>query len=75
MGDQSCEQLRLNRNAFYAWLGYPFKSADLKAHFSKKPWYKENPDFDINKLSKKNLEVLSKASKIIGALEKERDCR
>ncbi len=75
MDGQSCERLRQNRNAFYAWLGYPFKNADLKAYFSKKPWYQENASFDFSKLSKTNQEVLSKAAKIIGTIEKENGCR
>lgn len=33
-------QLRILRNEIYARHGYIFKSADLKAHFSKYPWYK-----------------------------------
>ena len=73
--EESCDRLRLNRNAYFAWLGYPFKSADLKDHFSKMPWYKENPGFDVSKLSKTNQEVLSKISKIYGALEKKKGCR
>lgn len=33
-------QLRILRNEIYARHGYIFKSADLKAYFSKYPWYK-----------------------------------
>jgi len=33
-------QLRILRNEIYARHGYIFKSADLKAHFSRYPWYK-----------------------------------
>ena len=34
------ELLRIMRNEIYARHGYVFSSADLKAYFSKQPWYK-----------------------------------
>ncbi len=70
-----CEDLRLMRNAYYAWYGYPFQSPDLKAHFSKMFWYKENPNFDIKNLSKVSQDLLMTSSKIIRAREQKKGCR
>ena len=71
----SCEELRLLRNGYYAVLGYPFKSADLKAHFGKLSWYKENPQFDTKKLPKTQQEWLAEMVRPIAAAEKAQGCK
>ncbi len=71
----SCEELRLLRNGYYAILGYPFKSADLKAHFGKKAWYKENPQFDAKKLPKTQQDWLAEMVRPIAAAEKAQGCK
>lgn len=39
MASLSKTELRLMRNEIFARHGYIFKSADLRNHFSKQPWY------------------------------------
>ena len=41
----SPDQLRRSRNRVYAYYGYRFKSADLRAHFGSEWWYLEDPGF------------------------------
>ena len=45
------KQLRIRRNEVYARKGRPFKSADLRAYFFAKPWYKPDPNFHSSRLS------------------------
>ncbi len=75
VGEKSCEQLRILRNSVYAWYGYPFKSADLKAYFSKKSWYTEDPKFDIKKLSPMAQRYISEFTKELLEDEKANGCR
>ena len=74
-GEESCDKLRLNRNTYYAWYGYPFKTADLKAYFGKQWWYKEDPNFDVKKLSTTQQQILAKTSKFFKAIEVKKGCR
>lgn len=58
------EKLRYIRNAVYALHGYDFKDPELKAFFSKFPWYKIDPDFMESRLSdleKRNIEFIARA--------------
>ena len=71
----SCKDLRIARNNDYAWYGYPFKSADLKRHYKKQWWYKEDPDFDLSKLSKEAQEAIIRHAKMFSELEKKKRCR
>ena len=71
----SCETLRLQRNGFYAFLGYPFTSGDLKTHFEKQPWYKADPGFDPKKLTQPQKNWLNAMVKPIIAVEKEKGCK
>ncbi len=73
--DQSCKSLRQGRNAYYAWFGYPFKSADLKAYFGKQWWYKEDPNFDIKKLPAAQQELIGLFAKYYKQLEKKNGCK
>lgn len=56
------EQLRSAQNEIYARHGYPFKNPDLKAHFSKIPWYKERAEFsekDFSWLEQRNIQIMN----------------
>ncbi len=72
--DPTCKDLRIARNRYYAWYGYPFKSADLKDYFKKQWWYQEDPNFDVKKLSTEAQEILGSSVRAINALEKEKGC-
>ena len=53
--------VRLMRNEIYARRGYVFNSADLKAYFSKQPWYKplnNNAAVKLNAIEELNVELL-----------------
>jgi len=57
------EQLRILRNSIYATNGYSFRSTDLQVYFSKKNWYKVNPNFSERSFfenEKINLDNISK---------------
>ena len=71
----SCETLRLQRNGFYAFLGYPFTSGDLKTHFEKQSWYKADPGFDPMKLTQPQKNWLNAMVKPIIAVEQEKGCK
>lgn len=71
----SCEELRILRNSYYSLFGYPFKSEDLKAHFAKQPWYKENTEFDIKKLPRSEQQWLNEQIKPVQAQEKAKKCK
>ncbi len=73
--DGSCKELRILRNALYAWFGYSFKNADLKKHFEKQWWYKADPGFDLQKLSDLDRRALTGAAKVVKAAEKEKACK
>ncbi len=66
VGMWDAAQLRVMRNTIYAAYGYAFKSADLKAHFAKKPWYRPREDFDPAWLPAPHLERVA----LIKSLEK-----
>lgn len=53
------EELRIARNTIYAKYGRVFKSADLKAHFAKQPWYKENPRFKESDLKEGDQRIVN----------------
>jgi len=53
------EQYRYVRNLIYARHGYIFKSSDLMEAFNQFVWYKPNPDFSDNMLSKKEKDYVS----------------
>ena len=61
--EETCKDIRIQNHIYRAWFGYPFKSADLKAFFKKQWWYRENPDFDLEKLPKyaRNLIITEEA--------------
>jgi len=53
--------IRLMRNEIYARHGYVFSSADLKAYFSKQPWYKplnNNAAVKLNAIETLNIDLL-----------------
>lgn len=53
--------IRIMRNEIYARRGYVFNSADLKAYFSKQPWYKplnNNAAVKLNAIEELNVELL-----------------
>ena len=53
--------LRIMRNEIYARHGYVFNSADLKAYFSKQPWYKplnNNNAVKLNPIENLNVELI-----------------
>ncbi len=55
------ELIRIMRNEIYARKGYVFSSADLKAYFSKQPWYKplnNNAAVQLNDIETLNVEIL-----------------
>lgn len=57
----SSDLIRIMRNEIYARRGYVFNSADLKAYFSKQPWYKplnNNNAVKLNAIESLNIELL-----------------
>ena len=73
--EETCRKLRMMRNTYYAWYGYPFRSADLREYFKKQWWYKEDPNFDVKKLPAKAQSILGYTSKAYKKLEKEHQCK
>lgn len=71
----SCNDLRIIRNTYYAILGYPFKNAELKAHFGKQPWYKPNPEFDLKKMPARQRDWLKSKLGDVRDIQKRRGCR
>lgn len=57
-------QLRILRNYFYALQGYSFKSADLKAFFSRFFWYRPDP-----KLKASDIRFSPGQKKLIGLIQ------
>jgi hypothetical protein len=50
--------LRLMRNEIFARYGRPFGSEDLHQYFTKKSWYKVNPDYSdelLNEIDRQNI--------------------
>lgn len=63
--DMSKQQLALARNEIYARHGRKFKMAEFRDYFSKKAWYKENPNYNydnegsnLNSIEAKNVVLL-----------------
>jgi len=53
--------LRLMRNEIFARYGRPFASEDLHQYFTKKSWYKVNPDYSdelLNEVDRKNILII-----------------
>jgi len=53
--------LRLMRNEIFARYGRPFSSEDLHQYFTKKSWYKVNPDYSdevLNEIDRQNILLL-----------------
>ncbi len=64
----SKEQLALARNEIYARHGRKFQMAEFKNYFSKKSWYKENPNYNydnegsnLNEIESQNVAFLLSA--------------
>lgn len=58
------EDLRLLRNEIYARRGRIYKTKDLNDYFSEQPWYKPDPNYNDNLLSKierDNLKIIKDA--------------
>ena len=47
----SKEQLRILRNAIFAYHRYQFRSADLAEHFAATYWYRPDPDYTEARLN------------------------
>ena len=59
--ERSPEELRLMRNAIYARAGREFKDADLRAYFSKQPWYRPTATpAKLSAVDEKNLARIKK---------------
>lgn len=52
--------LRILRNEVYALHGYVFKSKDLQDHFAKEWWYRPDPSFKADRLTKEQREFVRK---------------
>lgn len=62
-------QLRLMRNAIYAKHGRTFNSVDLQSLWECYTWYKPNPDYTddmLTKTDKKNIKLIQEQEKITG---------
>ncbi len=67
----TCHSYDELRNTIYAWYGYPFTSAEWKAHFAKEPWYTADPTFTDTRMSaaaRRNIALLKSKA------EQKRDC-
>ena len=67
--DMTPAQLRLMRNAIYARHGRVFTSVDLQSLWECYTWYKPNPDYNDNMLTKtdkKNLKLIQDMEKVTG---------
>ena len=67
--DLTPAQLRLMRNAIYARHGRVFTSVDLQSLWECYTWYKPNPDYNDNMLTKtdkKNLKLIQDMEKVTG---------
>ncbi|MBP5450872.1 MAG: YARHG domain-containing protein [Treponema sp.] len=70
--DLTPAQLRLMRNAIYARHGRIFNSVDLQSLWECYTWYKPNPDYNDNMLTKtdkKNLKLIQDIEKVTGTYE------
>ncbi|NLY76427.1 MAG: YARHG domain-containing protein [Firmicutes bacterium] len=56
------KELRIFRNAIYAWHGYKFKDKELYDYFSKHIWYfpENNEDIQLTDVQKRNVDLLMK---------------
>lgn len=67
-----CEDLRILRNAIYAYHGYIFTSKDLKRYFSQFAWYdpitsNQNRVYSsFSKIEKYNIELIQKRERQLG---------
>lgn len=55
------EELRILRNAIYAWHGYKFADPELTDYFSRQPWYfaeEENQNIQLTEVQRKNVALL-----------------
>jgi tetratricopeptide (TPR) repeat protein len=58
LAGKSKETLRLMRNEIFARYGRPFRSDDLHEYFTKKSWYKVNPNYSddlLNSIDRHNI--------------------
>jgi hypothetical protein len=57
-------ELRIMRNEVFARHGYVFKDTDLGSYFKKTVWYKPNPNFNLNRISKEEQNTVSEIQEI-----------
>lgn len=68
----NCEQLRLLRNAIFAYHGYIFKSDDLRWYFNQFRWYNPRYKSDVKVMQlmtnteKHNIEILKRRENQLG---------
>ncbi len=61
LADLTKEELRILRNAIYAWHGYKFADPELTAYFLRQSWYfpeDDNAKIRLTELQSKNVELL-----------------
>jgi hypothetical protein len=72
----SLRDLRLLRNTIYARRGRPFKSPLLQEHFSHMPWYKPDPAYTDQRLTKtdtRNVALIQQVEKEFGGALLDKD--
>ncbi len=57
-------KLRIMRNEIFARHGYAFSDKDLESNFSKKPWYKKDPAFNMKAISQSELKTINELKAI-----------
>ena len=68
----NCWDLRVLRNAIYAYHGYIFKSDDLRYHFNQFSWYRPRYKSEskvygmMSKTEKHNIEIIKKRERQLG---------
>lgn len=55
----SKDRLRILRNVAYARHGYRFNSADLQAWFAARPWYRPDPGFHQDRLTRQDVDTVA----------------
>lgn len=55
----SKSELRIARNTIFALHGRAFKSKDLQAYFKSKSWYRVDPYYTDDRLTKEDRELIS----------------
>lgn len=55
----SKSELRIARNTIFALHGRAFKSKDLQAYFKSKSWYKVDPSYTDERLTKEDRDLIS----------------